>query len=41
MMDTSQFCCPNEECSDYGKRGMGAIIVFYTILPGLSIRKST
>ena len=26
MMDTSQFCCPNEECPDYGKRGKGNII---------------
>ncbi len=26
MMDTSQFCCPNEECSDYGKRGKGNIV---------------
>lgn len=26
MMDTSQFCCPNEGCPDYGKRGKGNII---------------
>ena len=25
-MDTSQFCCPNEECPDYGKRGKGNIV---------------
>lgn len=25
-MDTSQFCCPNEGCPDYGKRGKGNII---------------
>ncbi len=26
MIDTSQFCCPNEECLDYGKRGKGNIV---------------
>ena len=26
MMDTSRFCCPNEECPDYGKRGKGNIV---------------
>jgi hypothetical protein len=26
MMDTSQFCCPNEECADYGKRGKGNLV---------------
>lgn len=26
MTDTSQFCCPNEECPDYGKRGKGNIV---------------
>ena len=25
-MDTSQSCCPNEECPDYGKRGKGNIV---------------
>jgi transposase-like protein len=26
IMDTSQFCCLNEECPDYGKRGKGNIV---------------
>ena len=27
MDELSQFCCPNEHCSDYGKRGAGNLSV--------------
>ena len=25
--DLSRFCCQNQECSDYGKRGVGNLTV--------------